>query len=246
MLEAERLAAGNDWRGGVNRFRALLDQWKALPRLDRATDDELWHRFSTARTAYTRRRKAQFARENEAREAARIIKEQLVDRGRGAVRLDRLGPDHRRLPGHDGAVEGRRPGAAGSGRDAVEAVPRRPGHLLRRQAGDPEPAGHRVPGQRRGQGGAAGRGGGPAAGARPGRGQGGVPRHPAPLVGHREGAAGLDPAARRPAARRGDRHRRRGERPLAADQPGDPGPGRGHRRQAGGADRRPRAAGGQG
>ena len=61
VVEAERLAAGNDWRGGVNRFRALLDQWKALPRLDRATDDELWHRFSSARTAYTRRRKAQFA-----------------------------------------------------------------------------------------------------------------------------------------------------------------------------------------
>ncbi|HZA03042.1 MAG TPA: DUF349 domain-containing protein [Propionibacteriaceae bacterium] len=78
VREAERLAAGNDWRGGVNRFRALLDQWKALPRLDRATDDELWHRFSSARTAYTRRRKAQFAKENEAREAARITKEQLV------------------------------------------------------------------------------------------------------------------------------------------------------------------------
>lgn len=78
VVEAERLAAGNDWRGGVNRFRALLDQWKALPRLDRATDDELWHRFSTARTAYTRRRKAQFAQENEAREGARVIKEQLA------------------------------------------------------------------------------------------------------------------------------------------------------------------------
>jgi hypothetical protein len=78
VLEAERLAAGNDWRGGVNRFRALLEAWKALPRLDRATDDELWHRFSSARTAYTRRRKAQFARENEAREAARVTKEQLA------------------------------------------------------------------------------------------------------------------------------------------------------------------------
>jgi hypothetical protein len=78
VLEAERLAAGNDWRGGVNRFRALLEAWKALPRLDRATDDELWHRFSTARTAYTRRRKAQFARENEMREAARVTKEQLA------------------------------------------------------------------------------------------------------------------------------------------------------------------------
>lgn len=76
--EAERLAAGNDWRGGVNRFRALLDQWKALPRLDRATDDQLWHRFSSARTTYTRRRKSQFAKESEQREDARRAKEKLV------------------------------------------------------------------------------------------------------------------------------------------------------------------------
>jgi Domain of Unknown Function (DUF349) len=78
VLEAERLAAGNDWRGGVNRFRVLLDEWKSLPRLDRATDDALWHRFSSARTTYTRRRKAQFAQQNEQREAARVIKENLV------------------------------------------------------------------------------------------------------------------------------------------------------------------------
>src|SRR5215213_10401136 len=78
VLEAERLAAGTDWRGGVNRFRALLEEWKALPRLDRATDDALWHRFSSARTTYTRRRKAQFAQLAEQREAARVIKERLV------------------------------------------------------------------------------------------------------------------------------------------------------------------------
>lgn len=78
VLEAERLAAGNDWRGGVNRFRSLLDQWKTLPRLDRATDDELWHRFSSARTTYTRRRKAQFAAQNEERDSARTIKERLA------------------------------------------------------------------------------------------------------------------------------------------------------------------------
>jgi len=76
--EAEKLAAGNDWRGGVNRFRALLDQWKTLPRLDRTTDDELWHRFSSARTTYTRRRKAQFAQQNEQRDSARTVKEELV------------------------------------------------------------------------------------------------------------------------------------------------------------------------
>ncbi|SEQ35856.1 DUF349 domain-containing protein [Microlunatus flavus] len=78
VVEAETLATGNDWRGGVNRFRALLDDWKALPRLDRATDDALWHRFSTARTTYTRRRKQQFAQQNEQRDTARVAKEQLV------------------------------------------------------------------------------------------------------------------------------------------------------------------------
>jgi len=82
VAEAEKLAAGNDWRGGVNRFRVLLEEWKALPRIDRATDDELWHRFSTARTTYTRRRKAQFASENERREAARRTKEKIIERSR--------------------------------------------------------------------------------------------------------------------------------------------------------------------
>ncbi|MFT4082307.1 MAG: DUF349 domain-containing protein [Nocardioides sp.] len=78
VREAERLAESNDWRNGANRLRELLEQWKALPRIDRASDDALWRRFSTARTAYTRRRKAHFAELNEKREGARVIKERLV------------------------------------------------------------------------------------------------------------------------------------------------------------------------
>lgn len=78
VAEAERLAESSDWRGGVNRFRALLEQWKSLPRLDRATDDALWHRFSSARTTYTRRRKAQFAQQAERRKAAQATKEQII------------------------------------------------------------------------------------------------------------------------------------------------------------------------
>jgi hypothetical protein len=76
--EAETLSAGTDWRGGVGRFRELLDQWKALPRLDKATDDELWHRFSSARTAYTRRRKQHFAELNARREDSRSVKEEIA------------------------------------------------------------------------------------------------------------------------------------------------------------------------
>lgn len=80
--EAETLAAGNDWRGGVNRFRALLEEWKALPRIDRATDDALWHRFSSARTTYTRRRKAQFAEQSVRWNEAKSLKEQIIAEAR--------------------------------------------------------------------------------------------------------------------------------------------------------------------
>lgn len=76
--EAEKLATSNDWRGGVDRFRALLEEWKALPRIDRTTDNEMWHRFSTARTAYTRRRKAHFSELNSRRDEVKALKEEII------------------------------------------------------------------------------------------------------------------------------------------------------------------------
>jgi hypothetical protein len=56
----------------------LVDTWKSLPRLDRASDDELWHRFSHARSAFSKRRKAHFASLDAQREEARRLKETLV------------------------------------------------------------------------------------------------------------------------------------------------------------------------
>ena len=76
--EAETISESNDWRNGANRMRDLLEEWKALPRLDKGTDDALWRRFSTARTTYTRRRKSHFSELNEKRDSARVIKERLV------------------------------------------------------------------------------------------------------------------------------------------------------------------------
>jgi hypothetical protein len=80
--QAEELAEGNDWRNGADRFRALLEEWKALPRIDRATDDELWRRFSTARTTYTRRRKTHFAELSVVRDEAKRKKEQILAEAR--------------------------------------------------------------------------------------------------------------------------------------------------------------------
>jgi hypothetical protein len=76
--EAETIAAGTDWRHGVTRLRELLDEWKALPRLDKSSDDELWHRFSSARTTYTRHRKQHFAELSSKREEAAVVKERLA------------------------------------------------------------------------------------------------------------------------------------------------------------------------
>lgn len=94
--EAEGIAEGKDWRNGANRLRDLLQEWKALPRLDRASDDALWRRFSTARTAYTRRRKAHFAELHEKREAAKGIKERLIEEAEAISGSTDWGPTSRR------------------------------------------------------------------------------------------------------------------------------------------------------
>ena len=78
VAEAEKIAEGQDWRRGADRLRELLEEWKALPRLSKSADDELWHRFSTARTAFTRKRKAHFAEQSSRRDAAKAVKERLI------------------------------------------------------------------------------------------------------------------------------------------------------------------------
>ncbi|MEU6218035.1 DUF349 domain-containing protein [Streptomyces sp. NPDC047022] len=78
VTEAEELAQSDQWRAAGERLRSLVDTWKGLPRLDRKSDDELWHRFSHARSAFSKRRKAHFAQLDSQREDARKAKEKLV------------------------------------------------------------------------------------------------------------------------------------------------------------------------
>ncbi|MDN5895849.1 MAG: DUF349 domain-containing protein [Nocardioides sp.] len=92
VTEAERLADSTDWRNGANRLRDLLEEWKALPRLDRSADDALWRRFSTARTTYTRHRKAHFAQQHEKREGARGVKEKLAEQAEALADSTEWGP----------------------------------------------------------------------------------------------------------------------------------------------------------
>jgi hypothetical protein len=89
---AEKIAAGTDWRNGADRLRELLDEWKALARLDRATDDALWHRFSSARTSFTRLRKTHFADVHSQRESAKSIKEKLIVEAEALASSEDWGP----------------------------------------------------------------------------------------------------------------------------------------------------------
>jgi len=76
--EAEKLAASDDWRGADEQLRVMVERWKELPRLDRPTDDALWHRLSGARSSFQRRRRTHFAELDERRKGAQAVKDSLV------------------------------------------------------------------------------------------------------------------------------------------------------------------------
>ncbi len=79
VTEAERIATEEThWKNGGERLRQLVEEWKAAERVDRPTETALWKRLSSARNAFTKRRKAYFSNLEEEREIARAEKERLV------------------------------------------------------------------------------------------------------------------------------------------------------------------------
>lgn len=79
VSEAEAIAAGTQWRVGGDRLTALLEEWKSCARLDRKSDDELWKRFSAARSTFAKRRKVHYHELANDRDAARAVKAQLAE-----------------------------------------------------------------------------------------------------------------------------------------------------------------------
>lgn len=83
LAEAEGLAADStEWKAAGDRIRAILEDWKKIRGIDRATDDALWKRYSRARDAFNRRRGAHFADLDRQRGEAKRKKEALVERAR--------------------------------------------------------------------------------------------------------------------------------------------------------------------
>ena len=82
VAEAEALAstepAATRWKPAGERFVALLEEWKTAPHADRAAEQALWKRFSTARTRFDRARRQHFAAQETERKEAIAAKEALI------------------------------------------------------------------------------------------------------------------------------------------------------------------------
>jgi hypothetical protein len=78
VLEAEALAESTQWKASGERFKELLDDWKAAPRADRTSEQALWKRFSHARSQFDKHRRQHFARLDGERSEAKQVKEALV------------------------------------------------------------------------------------------------------------------------------------------------------------------------
>jgi uncharacterized protein DUF349 len=85
--EAEALAAPDadkiSWKVSGDRLRELFEDWKRMQRearLDRHTEEDLWKRFSHARTTFDRKRRQHFGALDEQRAQVRTAKERLIER----------------------------------------------------------------------------------------------------------------------------------------------------------------------
>ena len=78
VAEAESLAMSESWKVTSERLKVLLEEWKAAPRLDKATDGELWKRFSSSRNKFDKRRRTHFASLDSVHTEVALKKEAIV------------------------------------------------------------------------------------------------------------------------------------------------------------------------
>jgi len=75
---AESLAESNAWKATGEKYKELLEEWKKLPNADRAKEQELWKRFSHARSAFDKARRAYFTTLDAGRAEAISAKKALI------------------------------------------------------------------------------------------------------------------------------------------------------------------------
>lgn len=76
--EAESLRESTSWRTTTERYAAIVEEWKALPRGDRSSEQEMWQRISAARTSFDKRRRTHFSDLDTQRKTAVGRKRELI------------------------------------------------------------------------------------------------------------------------------------------------------------------------
>lgn len=79
VVEAEGLADSNQWKSTGDRFKVMLDEWKALPHADRTSEQALWKRFSAARTTFDKARRTHFALRDAQTSEAKALRVAIVE-----------------------------------------------------------------------------------------------------------------------------------------------------------------------
>ena len=75
---SESLEKSNAWKVTGEKYKELLDEWKKLPTTDRAKEQELWKRFSHARSGFDKARRAYFSTLDAGRTQAVAAKKSLI------------------------------------------------------------------------------------------------------------------------------------------------------------------------
>jgi hypothetical protein len=76
--QAEGLQDSTSWKATSEAFTGIVEEWKTLPRADRASEQELWRRLSAARAAFDKRRRAHFAERETIRKQALTAKRAII------------------------------------------------------------------------------------------------------------------------------------------------------------------------
>ena len=91
VAEAEQLSQSTSWKATGERYRAIVEEWKAIRGVDRKTDSALWGELSKARRQFDARRRAHFAELEQQRGSGRRAEGEAGGRSREARRLDGVG-----------------------------------------------------------------------------------------------------------------------------------------------------------
>lgn len=85
VTEAESLAGSQAWKSTTERFTEIVEEWKIMPRVDRAAEQELWKRLSVARTTFDKQRRIHFHEMDVVRKGALSRKRELIASAQAAA-----------------------------------------------------------------------------------------------------------------------------------------------------------------